>query len=178
MDFSFITEEEEEDSFSSLSSEALTRVLLLLFLSWFVFFFVNVVFCFVVVVVIEEGGRTPLPLRRTTKAPRPPRGQKNAFAFSEKAEDDANIIIVIKVRLLRACVCLCFKWPALCALRLILMERISFFSSSSFPHFERRVSNVYLREDDDDEDNDDDVDDDNDDDEKSFSLLFAKIRFF
>ena len=36
--------------------------------------------------------------------------------------------------------------------------------------------NVYLRdEDDDDDDNDDD---DDDDDEKSFSLLFAKIRFF
>ena len=173
MDFSFITEEEEEDSFSSLSSEALTRVLLLLFLSWFVFFFVNVVFCFVVVVVIEEGGRTPLPLRRRIKAPLPPRGQKNA-AFSEKAEDDANIIIVIKVRLLRACVCLCFKWPALCALRLILMERISFFSSSSFPHFERRVSNVYLRQDDDEDD--DDEDDNND--EKSFSHLFAKIHFF
>jgi hypothetical protein len=101
MDFSFIIEEEEEDSFSSLSSEALTRLLLLLFLLSFRFvFFVNV--CFVVV--IEEGGRTPLPLRRRPKAPRPPRGQKNA-AFSEKAEDDANIIVVIKVRVLRASVC-------------------------------------------------------------------------
>ena len=37
--------------------------------------------------------------------------------------------------------------------------------------------NVYLRdEDDDDEENDEENDDD--DDEKSFSLLFAKIRFF
>ena len=108
MDFSFIIEEEEEDSFSSLSSEALTRVLLLLFLSFRFVFFVNVCFVVVVVVVVvvieEEGGRTPLPLRRRPKAPRPPRGQKNA-AFSEKAEDDANIIVVIKVRVLRASVC-------------------------------------------------------------------------
>ena len=109
MDFSFIIEEEEEDSFSSLSSEALTRVLLLLFLSFRFVFFVNLCFVVVVVVVVvvvieEEGGRTPLPLRRRPKAPRPPRGQKNA-AFSEKAEDDANIIVVIKVRVLRASVC-------------------------------------------------------------------------
>ena len=56
------------------------------------------------------------------------------------------------------------------------MERISFFSSSSFPHFVRLcVSNVYLRDEDDDDDEDND---DDDDDEKSFSLLFAKIRFF
>jgi len=54
------------------------------------------------------------------------------------------------------------------------MERNAFFSSSSFPHFERRVSNVYLREDDDEDD--DDEDDNND--EKSFSPLFAKIHFF
>ena len=52
------------------------------------------------------------------------------------------------------------------------MERISFFSSSSFPHFVRLcVSNVHLR------DEDDDDEDDNDD-EKSFSLLFEKIHFF
>jgi len=54
------------------------------------------------------------------------------------------------------------------------MERNAFFSSSSFPLFERRVSNVYLREDDDEDD--DDEDDNND--EKSFSPLFAKIHFF
>ena len=54
------------------------------------------------------------------------------------------------------------------------MERNAFFSSSSFPHFERRVSNVYLREDDD-EDDDDEYDNN---DEKSFSPLFAKIHFF
>ena len=59
------------------------------------------------------------------------------------------------------------------------MERISFFSSSSFPHFVRLcVSNVYLRDEDDDEDDDDEEESDNDDDEKSFSLLFEKIRFF
>jgi hypothetical protein len=116
MDVSFIIiEEEEEDSlFSSLfSSEAFetTRVLLLLLFLSLSFkrcvFFANV-FCFVcfVVVVIEEGGRPPLPLRRRPNAPRPPRGQKNAFAFSEKAKDDANIVVVVvvvvKVRALRA----------------------------------------------------------------------------
>jgi len=54
-------------------------------------FFVNVCFVCFVVVVIEEGGRT--------------RRQKNA-AFSEKAKDDANIIVVVvKVRALRASVC-------------------------------------------------------------------------
>jgi len=57
------------------------------------------------------------------------------------------------------------------------MERISFFSSSSFPHFVRLcVSNVDLRDEDDDDEDDDDEDDN--DDEKSFSLLFAKIHFF
>ena len=57
------------------------------------------------------------------------------------------------------------------------MERISFFSSSSFPHFVRLcVSNVYLRDEDDDDEDDDE--DDEDDDEKSFSLMFEKIHFF
>jgi len=106
MDVSFIIIEEEEDSlFSSLfSSEALTtrrvlRLLLFLSLSFKRCVFFAHVFCFVcfVVVVIEEGGRPPLPLRRgPNKAPRLPRGQKNAlFAFSEKAKDDANIVVVV-----------------------------------------------------------------------------------
>ena len=97
MDVSFIIIEEEEDSlFSSLfSSEALTtrkvlRLLLFLSLSFkrFVFFanvFCFVVFCFVVVV-IEEGGRPPLPLRRGPNA------------FSEKAKDDANIVVFCRRR--------------------------------------------------------------------------------
>ena len=95
MDVSFIVIEEEDSLFSSLSSsEALTftRVLLLLlFLSLsfrFVFFAKNV-FCFVVcfvVVVIEEGGRPPLPLRRGPNA------------FSEKAKDDADIVVFCRRR--------------------------------------------------------------------------------
>ena len=57
------------------------------------------------------------------------------------------------------------------------MERISFFSSSSFPHFVRLcVRNVYLRDEDDDDEDDDDEEDN--DDETSFSLLFEKIHFF
>ena len=59
------------------------------------------------------------------------------------------------------------------------MERVSFFSSSSFPHFVRLcVSNVYLRDEDDDDEDDDEDDEDDNDDEKSFSLLFEKIHFF
>ena len=98
MDVSFIIVEEEEDSlFSSLfSSEALTtrkvlRLLLFLSLSFKRFvFFANVfsrfvVFCFVVVV-IEEGGRPPLPVRRGPNA------------FSEKAKDDANIVVFCRRR--------------------------------------------------------------------------------
>ena len=80
--------------FSSLfSSEAFetTRVLLLLLFLSLSFkrcvFFANV-FCFVcfVVVVIEEGGRPPLPLRRGPNA------------FSEKAKDDANIVVFCRRR--------------------------------------------------------------------------------
>ena len=199
MDVSFIVIEEEDSLFSSLfSSEALTtrkvlRLLLFLSLSFRFVFFAHV-FCFVVVcfvVVIEEGGRPPLPLRRRPNAPRPPRGQKNAFAFSEKAKDDANIVVFCRRR--RQSESVVRAKSVVCALNRPHFALCVYYEWREFHSFRRRRFptfvektlrksnvNVYLRDEDDDDEDDDESDEesDNDDDEKSFSLLFAKIRFF